>query len=162
MEPNDPPATGPSDRRRFLARIVMAIQGGMGMALAGVVGGAVVAPSFSRRQQEWRTAGALSDLADDEPAAVSVNVLRDDGHTAIVDRQVVFLVKTGESEVTALSSTCSHLGCRVSWKPESRDLRCPCHGGGFDLTGAVTSGPPPAPLAKLATRIDGDEVKVWL
>jgi Rieske Fe-S protein len=58
--------------------------------------------------------------------------------------------------VTALDSTCTHLGCRVSWNSETQQLKCPCHGGTYDRSGQVTSGPPPAPLARFATRVEQD------
>ena len=38
-------------------------------------------------------------------------------------------MKSGATEVTALSSTCTHLGCRVSWNADEQALKCPCHGG---------------------------------
>ena len=82
----------------------------------------------------------------------------EDGYSQIIERRVVFLVKTGEASVTALDPTCTHLGCRVSWDAEARELRCPCHGGVYDHLGQVKSGPPPAPLPKLSTKIDGDKV----
>ena len=75
---------------------------------------------------------------------------------------MVFLVKTGAASVTALSSTCTHLGCRVSWNADEQTLKCPCHGGVFDRTGAVKAGPPPQPLAKLPARVDGEQVLVEL
>jgi Rieske Fe-S protein len=89
-----------------------------------------------------------------------LRVARQDGYTQVVDRQTVFLVRTGDSEVTALDSTCTHLGCRVSWDAETQELKCPCHGGIYDPTGAVKAGPPPVPLTKLATRIEGDQILV--
>jgi nitrite reductase/ring-hydroxylating ferredoxin subunit len=79
-----------------------------------------------------------------------LRVVREDGYSQIIERRVVFLVKTGESSVTALDPTCTHLGCRVSWDAEARELRCPCHGGVYDHLGQVKSGPPPAPLPKLS------------
>jgi Rieske Fe-S protein len=93
---------------------------------------------------------------------VAIRVTRDDGYSRTADRQVVFLVKTGPAEVTALSSTCTHLGCRVSWDPSDQLLKCPCHGGVFDRTGAVKAGPPPAPLARIGTRLEGQQVFVQL
>ena len=39
-------------------------------------------------------------------------------------------------------------------------FKCPCHGGVYDRNGAVVAGPPPAPLATLATRVDGDDIFV--
>lgn len=149
-------------RRRFLAGIINTIQATIGGTLAVILGGSILSPSFARRRENWLEAGALSDLADNEPTPITLRVARDDGYAQIVDRQVVFLVKTGETDVVALSSTCTHLGCRVSWVPESRELQCPCHGGVFDATGAVKAGPPPAPLARLQAKVDGDQVLVQL
>ena len=135
-------------RRRFFGRVIAAIQGTIGGALGVILGGAVVSPGLAGRQENWLTAGTLSALTPDTPTPVTIRVAREDGYRQIVSREVVFLVKNGASEVTALSSTCTHLGCRVSWVAESKDLRCPCHGGVFDATGAVKDGPPPTPLAR--------------
>jgi hypothetical protein len=44
--------------------------------------------------------------------------------------------------------------------PDAQVFKCPCHGGIYDRNGAVKDGPPPAPLAKVATRLDGDRVLV--
>lgn len=149
-------------RRRFLGRTIAAIQGAIAATLAVILGGTVAAPALGRRRTNWWPAAALDDLADDEPTPVTIRVTREDGYSQVVDRQVVFLVKTGASEVTALSSTCTHLGCRVSWNADDQVLKCPCHGGVFDRTGAVKAGPPPAPLARLETRVDGDRILVQL
>lgn len=102
----------------------------------------------------------MSGLRDNEPTPVTLRVVRDDGYTQIVDRQVVFLVKTGRNDVVTLSSTCTHLGCRVSWNPEAGEIQCPCHGGIYDRLGNVKSGPPPLPLPRLRTKVDGDQVLV--
>ena len=153
---------GPPERRRFLAGVITTIHAVIGGTLAAVLGGSVLSPGFARRRQRWLPAGPVADLVDDEPTPVTVRIARDDGYAQIVERQVVFLVKDGDARVTALSSTCTHLGCRVSWDAEKQELLCPCHGGVFDKRGAVKSGPPPAPLARLHTRIDGEQVLVQL
>jgi Rieske Fe-S protein len=149
-------------RRRFLSGTIAVIQGAIGATLAFLLGGAVVSPAFGRKRSTWWPAAALDDLPDNEPTPVAIRVTREDGYSQVVERQVVFLVKTGATDVTALSSTCTHLGCRVSWNADEQALKCPCHGGVFDRTGAVKSGPPPKPLARLATRVDGEQVLVEL
>ena len=149
-------------RRRFFSRMIGAIQTFIGGSLGVVLGGAIVSPGLAGREENWLSAGALSALPVDTPTAVTVRVAREDGYTQVVSREVVFLVKSAASEVVALSSTCTHLGCRVSWAADTQELRCPCHGGVFDATGAVKAGPPPAPLARLRTRVDGDNVLVEL
>ena len=150
---------GSNKRRRFLAAALNTIQGIIGGTLTVLLGGAVVGPSFLQRRATWVKAGSLDALNEGEPTPVTVRVSRQDGYTQTIERQVIFLVKSGGG-VTALSSTCTHLGCRVSWDVEAMQLKCPCHGGVYDRTGAVVAGPPPAPLASLMTRIDGDQVLV--
>jgi Rieske Fe-S protein len=162
MCPETPVPQPDSGRRRFLSRAITAIQAVIGGTLAVLLGGAAAAPAFGTRRANWWPATALDDLADNEPTPITIRVTREDGYNQIVARQVVFLVKRGDGDVTALSSTCTHLGCRVSWDADSETLRCPCHGGVFDRTGAVKAGPPPAPLATLATRIEGDQILVQL
>jgi menaquinol-cytochrome c reductase iron-sulfur subunit len=149
-------------RRRFLSGAITAIQGAVGATLAFILGGAVASPALGTRRTDWWPAAPLNTLPPDQPTPVTIRVTREDGYSQVVDRQVVFLVRTGPSEVTALSSTCTHLGCRVSWDATDQSLKCPCHGGVFDRTGAVTAGPPPSPLETLATRVEGEQVLVQL
>lgn len=149
-------------RRRFLSGVVTAIQAAIGATLAFVLGGAAAAPSFSGRRTDWWPAADIGDLVDGDPTPVVIRVTRDDGYTQVSSREVVFLIKTGDAQVTTLSSACTHLGCRVSWDAASQELKCPCHGGVFDRTGAVKAGPPPSPLARIPTRVEGDRVLVEL
>ena len=121
----------------------MAIQTAIAGTIGLMLGGAAASPAFARRQENWWTAARLGALTLNEPTPVVIRVARKDGYTA-------------------LDSTCTHLGCRVSWDRASRQLTCPCHGGVYDHTGAVLSGPPPQPLATLATRLDGDQVLVQI
>jgi Rieske Fe-S protein len=152
----------PAGRRRFLARVIKSIHALITGTVGVVVGGAILSPVFGRRQQNWLTAASLADIPATGPLPVTVRVAHSDGYSQVVERRSVFLVKTGESDVIALDSTCTHLGCRVSWDAEAKVLRCPCHGGVYDTTGAVTAGPPPRPLARLMTRIEDGQVQVQL
>ena len=148
-------------RRKFFARVIATIQTAIAATVGIVAGGSILSPSFARREENWLPVAAnLAGLADNTPTVATMRVAREDGYAQIVERRVVLLVKTGEGEVTALDPTCTHLGCRVSWSPESKELRCPCHGGVFDHLGVVKSGPPPGPLPRLATKIDGDRILI--
>lgn len=153
------PDSSGSSRRRFLGRVIQLVQGVIGATVAFLAGGAIAAPAFTRREDNWLEAGAVDALVEGEPVPVVIRLAREDGYAQVVDRQVVFLVKTGDN-VRALSSTCTHLGCRVSWVAEAQQLKCPCHGGVYDKTGAVVSGPPPAALPTLSTRIERGQVLV--
>ena len=150
----------PSGRRRFLERIIAVVQTTIGGTLGVVLGGAVLSPGLARRAERWLSAGKVSDLTPNTPTAVMLRVARQDGYAQVVERRTVFLVRTGDSTVTALDSTCTHLGCRVSWDAGAKELLCPCHGGRYDSTGTVMGGPPPAPLATFDTKISDDDVLV--
>lgn len=147
-------------RRNFLIRTISAIHAAMGATLAFVLGGAVLKPSFESRESSWLRAGTLGALPANEPVPVTLRIARRDGYAQVVDRTVVYLVKVSDTEVRALNSTCTHLGCRTSYDRESRRILCPCHGGVYDVQGNVLDGPPPTPLASMTTRIEDGQVLV--
>lgn len=146
-------------RRNFFVRVITGIHAVMGAGLAFILGGAVLAPSFRRRDESWLHAAALDAVRENEPLAVTLRVARQDGYSQVVDRKVIYLVRQG-SEVRAMQSTCTHLGCRTSYDKPNKRIICPCHGGVYDLQGNVLEGPPPAPLPSIATRVEGDQVLV--
>jgi Rieske Fe-S protein len=51
-----------------------------------------------------------------------------------------------DGTVTALSATCTHMGCIVRWNAAGRTWDCPCHGSRYAPTGAVVNGPAERPL----------------
>jgi Rieske Fe-S protein len=154
-----PESLDAAGRRGFLVRIIQGTYTLIGATLAFVVGGAVIAPSFGRRETMWLHAGDAADLSEGTPLPITLRVARPDGPSEVVDRKIVYLVMIG-SEVRALDSTCTHLGCRTRFNAETNRIECPCHGGVYDVTGNVVSGPPPAPLRPMTTRIDNGKVMV--
>jgi len=60
----------------------------------------------------------------------------------------------------AYDGRCTHMGCPVSPDTVTGGFACPCHAGRFDASGHPVSGPPKAPLARLAVSVEGDMVVV--
>jgi Rieske Fe-S protein len=151
---------GSIGRRNFLVRAITAIHTTMAATVAFVLGATTLAPSFTRRDETWLRAAALDALPENQPVPVTLRVTRSDGYSQVIDRTVVYLVRTGDENVRALQSTCTHLGCRTAYDRKTRQILCPCHGGVFDVHGNVVGGPPPAPLPALSTKVEDGQVLV--
>lgn len=149
-------------RRGLLRAFVNTTAALIGAALAGVIGRFAVVPR-AKAEEHWIRATPLADLDPGKPRPIVVAVPRQEGWSRTRANETVFVVWDGLSGVSAMSATCTHLGCRVRWDQHAERFKCPCHGGQYDAKGRVVSGPPPRPLARLAARIndDGDvEVKL--
>jgi Rieske Fe-S protein len=95
----------------------------------------------------------MFDLPPDAPLASVLAERHADGWYETRAEHVVYLDREGDG-YRALSATCTHLGCRVSWDAASSQFRCPCHGGTYDREGRVVAGPPPAPLQRVNVRVN--------
>jgi cytochrome b6-f complex iron-sulfur subunit len=71
----------------------------------------------------------------------------------------VFIISSSEG-IAVLSAVCSHLGCLVNYRKETREFVCPCHGGKYDISGRNIAGPPPAPLTKYPIEVRNGVVMV--
>jgi cytochrome b6-f complex iron-sulfur subunit len=88
------------------------------------------------------------DLTDDDYSA-----LGSEGGWLVVDNTII--INTGDGFI-ALSSVCTHNGCRVSYDHSETNLPCPCHGSVFNTAGSVLQGPASSPLKKYNVTVDGD------
>lgn len=57
-----------------------------------------------------------------------------------------FLKRFQDGGFLALSSKCTHLGCRINIDPKTDGFVCPCHSSHFDGQGEVTISPAARPL----------------
>lgn len=80
------------------------------------------------------------------------------GKVVPLNGQPAILVN-GDQGIHAFSAICTHLGCVVAWNDLAGVIQCPCHDGRFNpVSGAVVSGPPPAPLHPLDVSVENDQI----
>lgn len=63
---------------------------------------------------------------------------------------------SGQQQIYALKTVCTHLGCTPNWLEAEQKFKCPCHGSGFYKDGINFEGPAPRPLERYAIRISDD------
>jgi Rieske Fe-S protein len=74
-------------------------------------------------------------------------------------KKPIIVVRLSETEVTAYSSKCTHMGCEVSL-PVNALIICPCHKARFDNKGNVLKGPAKKPLQKFEAVLQGNTVTI--
>src|SRR5688500_3570446 len=124
------------DRREVLVRAGLVT---MGVAAAGVLAACGGSENPSEGAPAAASGGALAQVSD-IPVGGAISAKDADG-------KPIILVQPEAGTVVALSAVCTHQQCTVA--PEDDELRCPCHGSVFDLTGANVSGPAPSPLPEV-------------
>jgi hypothetical protein len=172
-EPTTPhqPAPAPLPGRRTFSQWLLGIgtvvagflaAAAMGIPLVGYLLGALKKP-----QVKWVPLGPLSDFPVGETRTVTFYNPPPyskpwDGmvaHTGCFVRNLGKDAK-GQDDFLVFAVNCAHLGCPVSWFPQSGLFMCPCHGGVYYEDGSHASGPPPRGLFECVFRVKGDKLEV--
>ena len=146
-------------RRSFLTATIasVAVIVTAGIAVPAMI--YVVGPALQRSQEEeWVRLGSKSKVEVGVPTLFKVSITRQTGWITTEEEISVYVVTQDGREYLALSNICTHLGCRVRWISDQDIFFCPCHNGVFSETGAVISGPPPAPLERYELKVEGDQL----
>ena len=131
----------------------------MGVPLVGYFFG------VRKRQIEWVTVGDADQFAVDETRLCTFeSPLRQawDGITALTGVYVrnEGVDQKGEPQFLIFAVNCAHLGCPVTWFPQSGLFMCPCHGGAYYANGERASGPPPRGLFRCTWRIADGRLEI--
>jgi len=121
------------DRREVLVRAGLVT---MGVAAAGVLaacGGSDTPTAEAPAASDDGTLAQLSDI----PVGGAISA-------KLADGQPIILVQPEKGKVVAMTAVCTHQQCTVA--PDGDELKCPCHGSVYDLSGENVSGPAPSPL----------------
>jgi len=71
-----------------------------------------------------------------------------------------YLIRLNDGGFLALSLSCTHLGCSVTWDETKNHFSCPCHSSIFDKYGDVQKSPAPRPLDFYLVFIEKGLVKI--
>ncbi len=134
-------------RRRFVRMVLGFSLVSMAAMVVTPIVGFLIPPKTQGTGAGGRTlAGTTTDI----PAGA--------GKVVAMGSSPVIVINTG-SGVKAYSAVCTHLGCIVDYDATTKAIVCPCHDGHFSpATGAVVSGPPPAPLKPIGVSVEKDQI----
>jgi Rieske Fe-S protein len=136
-----------SSRRKFMEIGVYTITGCIAVVSGAVLTRFGIGSAMDNQDSKWVEADILlEDIPTDSFEQVIIDFESKDGWITAPTKALAFVRKEQDGTITAISATCTHLGCVVSWKEEGKFFKCPCHDGRYDPQGNVISGPPPAPL----------------
>jgi cytochrome b6-f complex iron-sulfur subunit len=152
----DVPAVPATSRRRVVQVASVAAAAVVGTAAGATVDHVLTVPAgdgptMTPNRGTWHTVAASADLTDGVVVAFDVGTVNG-------------FVGRGGGRLTAVSGTCTHLGCHLALDRSARELTCPCHNAAFTVTGALIrhqlKTPPPA-LPRLAVRETDGAVQIF-
>lgn len=145
-----PAATRPqSQERRGFLRILLG--GGLFASAA----------SFLYPLARYLVPPATVDMGGDTVAAAKVGDLKPNSSKIFkFGSRPGLLIMGADGAYRALSATCTHLGCTVQYRNDTRQVWCACHNGTYDLAGRNVSGPPPRPLEQFDVHVKGEDIFV--
>lgn len=134
-------------RRQFLNYTLMGVGGFMAAGLLISPVRMAIDPILKSTDEGGLVnVGVSVDDITNEPQRIDWKVEQVDGwHESEVDRSA-WVYKNENDEIVALSPTCTHLGCVVSWEGNEsypNQFFCPCHNGRFEKDGTNVPGTPP-------------------
>lgn len=91
----------------------------------------------------------------DDPANASLN---EEGAYKFFSGIIV--INTGGENFIALSSVCTHEGCRVEYDSSENNIPCDCHDSLFSTSGSVLRGPATQPLKQYQVSRTGNILKI--
>lgn len=147
-------------RRRFMAWGI----GGIVAAMAAILGVPIAKylsyPALEKQSSDWTPVATLDEIKPGQPSLFKVSIEKKSGWLKTTREASIYIDTVDGQAFSALSNICTHLGCPVRWDSARQAFLCPCHNGVFDRRGNVVSGPPPRPLDRFETKVDGGKLYV--
>jgi menaquinol-cytochrome c reductase iron-sulfur subunit len=153
------PATTPPGRRSFLKLLTFTMSGAATALLAFPLVGYLFG-ALRRHKTEWIPLGPASRFPLNETRLQTFNNPLGTPWDAMAARMGVYVRNLGENQFLVFAMNCAHLGCPVTWFPQSGLFMCPCHGGVYYEDGQRASGPPTRGLFQCVWRIRDNQLEI--
>jgi len=75
------------------------------------------------------------------PSKTASQLKNGEGAVVNYNGKTVAAYRDENGKIHAVSPTCTHLGCRLSFNAELKSWDCPCHGSRFDIDGKAIDNP---------------------
>jgi hypothetical protein len=155
-------------RRAFfqrLARWGTVALGGLASLALGIPLIGYLLGALTKRSLPWISLGPVNQFRLGETRVKAFDNPLGQKWDGMIAHAECFVCKLSEDEhdqeqFRVLAVNCAHLGCPVSWFPQSGLFMCPCHGGVYYENGERASGPPPRGLFHCVTRVVDGELQL--
>ena len=162
-EPASPAPTNPG-RRSFLQWLTYAAAavaaGVVGIPFAGYLFGAL-----RKRRVQWVGLGPPGQFPLNETRLATFQNPLGQPWDGMATQMGVYVRNLGQDDQSrdnflVFAMNCAHLGCPVTWFPQSGLFMCPCHGGVYYENGDRASGPPPRGLFHCVWRVRAGQLEI--
>lgn len=72
---------------------------------------------------------------------IDIEVATGEGKVVNLNGRRVGFYKHNDGRTYIVDTTCTHLGCELSWNNAEKSWDCPCHGSRFSFDGTIMEGP---------------------
>lgn len=80
------------------------------------------------------------------PAPGDADIKKGEGKVIEINGEKAGAFRDEQGRLNVVNTTCTHMGCELSWNSAERTWDCPCHGSRFSYTGDLVEGPAVKPL----------------
>lgn len=143
------------NRSDFMKATIAGVGGLIGIAYGLPAIAYVVGPAIEQGSEDWIQLGSVNKVELNIPTLFKTVVETQTGWIKTETEISAFVLTKNGQDFIVMSNVCTHLGCRVRWIEEQDGFFCPCHNATFSRDGQVTGGPPPRPLDRLESKVEG-------
>jgi Rieske Fe-S protein len=146
-------------RRGFLKWLTF-LFGGAASALVAIPFIGYLFGAIRKPKVEWIELGPSSAFAVNETRLQTFDNPLGTPWDGMAAKMGVYVRNLGNDQFLVFAMNCAHLGCPVTWFPQSGLFMCPCHGGVYYEDGGRASGPPTRGLFECVWRISNGKLEI--